>query len=152
MSSLPGVSVVALLAMAMAITGGCASAERIASAAPENDSRPDSAAPALAARAGKALYARYCVLCHGAGGQGDGVNAPNLEPAPRDHTDRGWAARRSDEQLFAAVRDGYGQGRAGRMPPFGRTLRPYQIWDLVAHLRELGRAKPRPEARRERTR
>ena len=38
------------------------------------------------ATAGKALYRRYCITCHGPHGDGAGENAPHLDPRPRDFT------------------------------------------------------------------
>src|SRR3954471_9429360 len=35
---------------------------------------------------GKGLYRRYCVGCHGVAGDGNGENAPYLDPKPRDFT------------------------------------------------------------------
>src|SRR5260370_16865757 len=38
------------------------------------------------ANAGKVLYRRYCITCHGVHGDGAGENAPHLDPKPRDFT------------------------------------------------------------------
>ena len=35
---------------------------------------------------GHGLYLRYCVGCHGVRGDGNGENAPYLDPRPRDFT------------------------------------------------------------------
>ncbi|MEE9170069.1 MAG: c-type cytochrome [bacterium] len=40
-----------------------------------------------AERKGKHLYAHYCAVCHGASGEGDGFNAFNLDPRPRNLAD-----------------------------------------------------------------
>ncbi len=96
--------------------------------------------PTVAGLEGAALYARYCTSCHGAQGGGDGVNAPNLDPRPRLHRDPAWSRSRSDSALAAAIRDG--RGRA--MPRFGRTLKPHEIADLVAGLREIAEKGNRP--------
>jgi mono/diheme cytochrome c family protein len=36
--------------------------------------------------AGKQLYSRYCVQCHGDKGDGEGYAAPHLQPRPRNFT------------------------------------------------------------------
>src|SRR5438445_12958355 len=38
------------------------------------------------AQRGHGLYLRYCVLCHGVYGDGNGDTAPFIDPKPRDFT------------------------------------------------------------------
>lgn len=88
---------------------------------------------------GEPLYQRYCAVCHGAVGQGDGPNASFLDDdQPRDLADPRYMGGRRDEQLFRVIAEG-GQAIQGSrfMPPWGRTLTPSQIWDLVAFIRAL---------------
>jgi mono/diheme cytochrome c family protein len=98
---------------------------------------------------GQILFRRYCAVCHGADGRGKGPNAPYLEEdQPRDLTDGRYVGRLSDEHLRRAIADG-GQAIEGSrfMPPWGRTLSPSEIRDLVAHIRRLsapGGAPPPP--------
>src|SRR2546426_9374394 len=40
----------------------------------------------LREQTGKGLYRRYCIGCHGAQGDGNGENAPYIDPKPRDFT------------------------------------------------------------------
>lgn len=90
---------------------------------------------------GKALYAYYCAACHGPRGDGRGMNAEFLAKTPRDFTDSAYMAARSDDDLRRVVSDGGpGAGLSYLMPAWGRTLRPYQIEDLIAYLRTLGAA------------
>lgn len=96
-------------------------------------------APAGDRQRGGALYRRYCAVCHGLEGRGDGPNASFLEDdRPRDLTDSRYIGRLSDERLFRVIADG-GQAIQGSrfMPPWGRTLTADQIRDLVAHVRWL---------------
>ncbi|MBI2370487.1 MAG: c-type cytochrome [Deltaproteobacteria bacterium] len=88
---------------------------------------------------GQRLYRYYCALCHGEGGEGDGINAYNLDPKPRDFTDGATMSARSDEALAAAIQDGgWGVHRSMLMPSWRRTLGDEEpIWDLVAYLRTL---------------
>ena len=101
------------------------------------------AAPADPQRGG-ALYRRYCAVCHGREGRGDGPNAVFLEDdRPRDLTDSRYIGRLSDEHLSRVIADGGQAIRGSRfMPPWGRTLTSDQIRDLVAHVRWLASGAP----------
>ena len=95
------------------------------------------------AREGRALFQHYCSICHGAEGHGDGFNAYNLDPKPRDLGDPGFQAKHSDEDLAAAIRSGGGaSGLSVGMPPWGRTLGERQVQNLVLYLRTLS---PEPQ-------
>jgi len=103
------------------------------------------AAPAVAAisyeaRQGRAVYQHYCQTCHGETGAGDGFNAFNLDPHPRDLSDPAFQKAKSDADLTDAIRrGGSGVGLSALMPPWGHTLSDRQIADLVAFLRSLRR-------------
>jgi mono/diheme cytochrome c family protein len=108
---------------------------------------------------GAALYAEYCLACHGASGRGDGPAAAGLTARPADLT--ALAAR--NRGVFPAVRVmgkvyGYSQGRGGGggpMPEFGPLLEgetvlietdpgiftptPERLVALAEHVRSLGR-------------
>ncbi len=89
---------------------------------------------------GKATYGYYCAHCHGVKGNGNGFNAVNLDPKPRDHTDGGepYMTGRTNEELFEAVRNGgKGIGKSPFMPPWGGVLSDKEIWSLVAYMRTL---------------
>jgi len=89
---------------------------------------------------GKRLYVSICAYCHGVGGDGFGLNAPNLAVPPRDHTDSAYMATRSDEQLFEVIKyGGAAQGKSTLMPPWGGRLSDREITALVAYLRALTR-------------
>src|SRR5665213_156102 len=47
-----------------------------------NPVKGDAAATAL----GKATYVKYCVVCHGATGRGDGIASAGLQTPPADHS------------------------------------------------------------------
>jgi len=85
------------------------------------------------------LFRRYCAVCHGPGGAGNGPNAPFLEEdQPRDLTNPRYVGGLTDEHLYRVIAEG-GQAIQGSrfMPPWGRTFSPAQIWDLVAYIRKL---------------
>jgi len=91
---------------------------------------------------GQKLLEHYCAVCHGASGEGDGFNAFNLNPKPRNLADRESMRRFSDQQLLAAIsQGGLERGKSNLMPPWGNTLNERQVRYLVAYLRTLGEAK-----------
>lgn len=91
---------------------------------------------------GKTLYQRLCVGCHGMDGRGGQMRAM-LKVPPRDLTDPGYMATRSDEQLFTAIRaGGEAVGRSATMPAFAGQLSAENIWDTVAYIRTLVTATP----------
>lgn len=104
---------------------------------------PHAAAPApvtvsYEARQGRAVYQHYCQTCHGEAGAGDGFNAYNLDPHPRDLSAPAFQKAKSDADLTDAIRrGGAGVGLSALMPPWGHTLSERQIADLVAYLRSL---------------
>ncbi|HXI04195.1 MAG TPA: cytochrome c, partial [Candidatus Saccharimonadales bacterium] len=89
-------------------------------------------------REGRALFGHYCATCHGAEGRGDGLNAYNLDPKPRDLSDPAFQKARTDDDLTSVIRSGGGAaGLSTGMPPWGRTLGDRKIDDLVAFIRTL---------------
>jgi mono/diheme cytochrome c family protein len=90
------------------------------------------------ARLGKITFTHYCETCHGESGAGDGFNAFNLDPHPRDLSDPQFQKKKSDAELADAIqRGGAGVGLSALMPPWGHTLSARQIDELVLHLRTL---------------
>jgi len=91
-------------------------------------------------RQGQAVYQHYCQTCHGEAGAGDGFNAYNLDPHPRDLSDPAFQKAKSDADLADAIRrGGSGVGLSALMPPWGHTLSERQIADVVVFLRSLRR-------------
>jgi mono/diheme cytochrome c family protein len=82
--------------------------------------------------AGEGIYKAKCVLCHGAGGKGDGVGAAALNPAPRDHTDGAYMNDRTNAQLLEVIKDGKGQ-----MTPWGSILSDEEMHQVLAYVRTL---------------
>jgi len=90
------------------------------------------------AGAGKGLYRRYCIFCHGAYGDGTGENAAYLDPKPRDFTKGTFKCRSTpsgslplDSDLF----DSIGRGFHGSGMPSWRALTKQQRADLVAYIK-----------------
>jgi mono/diheme cytochrome c family protein len=90
------------------------------------------------ARLGKGVYRHYCQTCHGESGAGDGFNAFNLDPRPRDLSDPAFQSAKSDADLADAIRrGGAGVGLSALMPPWGHTLSAQQIADVILYVRSL---------------
>ena len=111
-------------------------------AAPAVTQAPGAAARTADTSGAPLLYGRWCASCHGAGGGGDGYNAPFLPTRPTAHRDAAYMATRTDDELFDTIAaGGYVMNRSNRMPPFGETLTAEQIWSLVGYLRTLCRCR-----------
>jgi len=92
------------------------------------------------AAAGKALYGRYCIGCHGARGDGEGENAPYVNPAypkPRDFTMGLFKCRSTpsgsiplDSDLFDTISRGV---HATAMPSW-LPLTRHERADLIAYV------------------
>jgi|SRR5580704_3441844 cytochrome c6 len=85
--------------------------------------------PAQAQTGGEALYKTKCAACHGADGKGETTvgKANNVR-------DLGSAdvQGQSDDAIAAIISNG-----KGKMPAYGKSLKPEQIKDLVAYIRTL---------------
>ena len=93
---------------------------------------------------GAAMYAEYCMKCHGENADGDGWMAR------RDHRPKSFRSPLTrlavalsggpPDDWFEAVRDGkgpqveYEQGRTRAMPAFGDKLANEQIWMILTYL------------------
>ncbi len=82
---------------------------------------------------GRALFARYCALCHGQRGDGRGERRAGLSSPPRDLTDPAWQSQVSSLRIFATIREGV----PGTAMPSWAALSEEDTWDLVAYLRSL---------------
>jgi cytochrome c6 len=86
-------------------------------------------APAGAQDAGGALYKTKCAACHGADGQGQ--TAVGKANKIRD-LGSPEVQQQSDADLTAVITNG-----KGKMPAYGKSLKPEQVKDLVAFIRTL---------------
>lgn len=109
--------------------------------------KPTGTSPAAAApppttsyelRLGRVTYQHYCQTCHGDTGAGDGFNAFNLDPRPRDISDPAFQKKKTDAELADAIeRGGAGVGLSALMPPWGRTLSRREIDQTILYIRSL---------------
>ncbi len=89
---------------------------------------------------GQSLHVKYCAPCHGVTGDGAGYNAGYLPVSPARHADSTSMSRLSDDVMFDAIyAGGYVMNKSNRMPPWGYTLEPGEIRQLVAYIRRLCR-------------
>ena len=90
-------------------------------------------------RQGKHIYMKYCAVCHGTEGKGDGFNAYNLDPKPRDFTDSTYMRALSDSRLLETIGEGgRGVNKSPLMPMWGVTLSKDEIGKVVQYVRVLG--------------
>lgn len=89
-------------------------------------------------RLGSHVYHHYCESCHGTEGKGDGLNAFNLDPKPRDLTSVEFQRSRTDAQLAELIaKGGADAGLSATMPPWGRTLSSRESAAVLAYIRSL---------------
>jgi cytochrome c oxidase cbb3-type subunit 3 len=87
---------------------------------------------------GEHLYQVYCTQCHGIGGDGKGINIPDMTVLPRDHTDTGEMSARTDKELIKAIKHGgKAVNKSVLMPAWDKNLSDEQVDDLVAYLRHI---------------
>jgi cytochrome c6 len=76
------------------------------------------------------VYRGKCIGCHAADGSGSSIGkklgAHDFHSAE--------VQKQSDAELSGVIENG-----KGKMPPYGKSLKPDQIKGLVAYIRELGK-------------
>lgn len=85
------------------------------------------------AQKGKAVYARNCVLCHGAQGRGDGPVGKTINPPAADFTSAA-SKKKTDAELLATIVTG--------RPPTAMVgwkgqLSEAEIQDVLAYVKSL---------------
>ena len=110
------------------------------------DDQPPWDAPARAARkknpvpsddgsiaAGKAVYVKECLQCHGALGKGDGPASKDLNPKPHDLSAE-VVGKQTDGALFWKLTEG-----RKPMPSYEKTLTEAQRWQAINFVRTLSK-------------
>ena len=85
-------------------------------------------------RKGRALYAKYCLSCHGLKGLGGGDAAKGLTPSPAI---LGFMVRQPtsvDAYLMWTIAEG-GKRFATAMPAFKQSLKSDEIWSMITYMR-----------------
>lgn len=89
-------------------------------------------------RQGAFLFGRYCAVCHGFEGKGDGFNAFNLDPRPRDLSDSTYMRALSDAQIMQTINGGgRSVNKSPLMPAYGWTLSRQEIQELSSFVKTL---------------
>jgi mono/diheme cytochrome c family protein len=92
---------------------------------------PFSADDAAARERGAVVYARFCVVCHGADGEGKGTAVVRgMLPPPSLKAER--AVQMRDGQLFHVITRGQ-----GNMASYAVQVRPEDRWKAILHVRAL---------------
>jgi cytochrome c6 len=85
--------------------------------------------PAQAQTGGEALYKTKCAACHGADGKGETTVGKANKIRDLGSAD---VQAQSDDVIAGII----GSGK-GKMPAYGKSLKPDQIKELVAYIRSL---------------
>ena len=81
---------------------------------------------------------KYCSVCHGDQGKGDGFNAYNLDPKPRDFTDPRAMAGIEDVTLLTTIADGgRGVNKSPLMPAWGGRMNKLEIGYVIQYVKAL---------------
>ena len=101
------------------------------------------AAPAVAAQDAaitpkvKQIYKNDCALCHGENGNGKSDLATSMSLTLADYTDPKSLAGKSDQELFAVIRNG-----KDKMPPEEEArAKDAEVRGLVAYVRSLSKTQ-----------
>jgi mono/diheme cytochrome c family protein len=90
-------------------------------------------------KAGRALYEKHCINCHGKEGKGDGPDADKRYAADMDLTAAARAARNPDGTVFYKIWN----GRLNpKMPAFSDKMSKNEVWQLITYMTSI-RQKPR---------
>ena len=95
-------------------------------------------ADATSVAAGKDLYEKNCVGCHGTAGKGDGKMAETMKTKPADLTDADWKHGSTDGEIYKTIHDGV---KTAGMRAYSPKLTEHQIWDVVNYVRSIGPKK-----------
>lgn len=87
---------------------------------------------------GRVLFSNYCASCHGAAGDGNGIIAPNLVPAPRNLVavasfgERPFIDYMTDARIYGSITNGV---PGTSMLPWIRVMSDDERWDILNFLR-----------------
>jgi cbb3-type cytochrome c oxidase subunit III len=82
---------------------------------------------------GLQLYSKYCQVCHGVEGDGDGIMTKLMGMTPMDHTNPNQTDRLDNAELVRSILDGKGR----YMPAWRGILSQDDVESLVSYIRML---------------
>ena len=88
-------------------------------------------ADAKSVAAGKVVYNAQCLSCHGPAGKGDGPQAHDLNPKPRDLSDPAIQGQ-TDGSMFWKITEG-----KKPMPTFSNLISEDDRWNVINYVRTL---------------
>lgn len=123
----------------MVLALGCSSKKE--APAPASGSDTTAAGSPAAAEEARGIFNSLCSTCHGQDGKGDGAAAANLDPKPRNYTDKAWQASITDQQIAdTIVKGGAAMGKSPLMPPSPQLAdKPDVVAELVKIVRGFGK-------------
>jgi mono/diheme cytochrome c family protein len=86
---------------------------------------------------GKEAYKKYCSVCHGATGSGDGHGGEVSGIPPRDLTDKAYMSLLSDNDIFKVILYGEDAFPYLQMPGQGNEIEEPMAWNIVYYLRTI---------------
>lgn len=88
--------------------------------------------------AGKAIYEKECVKCHGPAGAGDGPQGQKLKNKPTNWAAGGGGLKGLDDQkVFDSIhKGGKAIGKTAAMPAYPK-LSEAEVWNVVAYVKTL---------------
>jgi mono/diheme cytochrome c family protein len=96
------------------------------------------ASDAKSIAAGKNVYVAQCTKCHGDAGKGDGPSAKDLNPRPKDLSDK-TITDQTDGALFYKITTG-----RKPMPTFETLISDDDRWNVINYVRTLAPAASQP--------
>lgn len=87
--------------------------------------------------AGKAIFGRYCAVCHGVNAEG-GSGSDISPPAP-NLTDTEWRHGGTDGEIFYVIKNGVPPDL--NMEPWGDRIKDPDNWNVVNYVRSLAKKK-----------
>jgi cytochrome c553 len=86
---------------------------------------------------GRVLFETFCVVCHGARGDGDGPLVPKIPNPPAYSSER--VRTMPPGQVFHVMTVG-----SGRMPPYASQISSAERWKIAAYVQTLQNAETTP--------